>query len=196
MLTTEPGGVTTATAPREWSPTRRIHALIFSDPERTVQAVRLLKSRNFIVVDVHTPFPIHGLEEELGLRPTRLGVVTLVAGIVGGLIALWFQIWVHTVDWPIDIGGKDDLALPGLVPVTFEMIVLAAALATVFGLLWRRGLYPRLEGERVALPHSRVTDDRFAVLVDERNARFDPRRFVETCRELEVEEVIEGWKVQ
>ncbi|MEQ8767945.1 MAG: DUF3341 domain-containing protein [Planctomycetota bacterium] len=196
MLKNEPGGVVTCAAAREWSPSRRTHALVFSDPDRTVAAVRRLQQAGFVVVDVYSPFPIHGLEDVLGLRPTRLGVATLVAGAIGGIVALWFQIWVHTVDWPLDIGGKDDLALPGLIPVTFELTVLAAALATVFAFLWRRGLFPRLSGAPRALPHPRVTDDRFAVLVDERNAGFDPRAFRAIGRELEPEEIVEGWRVE
>lgn len=196
MLTTEPAGVTTSVAPREWSPSRRIHVLTFRSPSRVLEAVERLRRERFIVVDVHSPFPVHGLERALGLRPTRLGLVTLVAGAVGGLVALAFQIWVHAFDWPMGIGGKDDLALLALVPVTFELTVLAAAVATFLALLWRRGLYPRVDGASVSLPHPRVTDDVFAVLVDERNASFDPRRFDELCDELGAEEVIEGWKVQ
>ncbi len=174
----------------------RLHALIFEDPEKTLAAVHQLKKEGFEVRDVYSPFPIHGMDEALGLRETRLAYATLIGGLLGGLGKLAFQTWVHVVDWPYDIGGKPDLAFPAMVPVTFELTVLFAAFATIGTLFIGRRLWPRWRSQKAEdQPHPRVTDDRFAVMVLERDGSFAPGRFRSLSASLHPEEVIEGWRV-
>ena len=122
----------------------RVHMLVFDEAETTLGAVRRLREEGFEVADVYSPFPLHGADEALGLRPTRIALATLVGGLVGGVGKLGFEAWVHVVDWPMNIGGKSDTALPALVPVTFEITVLLAAFATLGALFLRRRLFPRL----------------------------------------------------
>jgi hypothetical protein len=170
--------------------------LVFEEPEATLGAVRRLRGEGFDVADVHSPFPLHGAEEALGLRPTRIALATLAGGLAGGVGKLLFQGWVHVVDWPMNIGGKPDTALPALVPVTFEITVLVAAFATLGALFLRRRLFPRLvPAPAPRQPHPRVTDDRFAVLVVERDASFAPDRFRRLCEALGPVEVVEDWRV-
>lgn len=175
---------------------RRVHALVFDEPEATVAAVRRLRAEGFDVGDVHSPFPIHGIEDALDMRPTRLAWATLAGGLIGGSLKLIFQSWVHIVDWPMNIGGKPDFSLPALVPVTFELTVLVAAFATLGALFVRRRLYPRQRPCRAARqPHLGVTDDRFVILVMEHDASFSPQRFRTLCAGLGALEVTEGWRV-
>lgn len=176
---------------------RRVHALVFDDHERTLDAVKRLREAGFEVPDVHSPFPIHGMDEALGLRPTRLALATLIGGVLGGGLKLAFQTWVHVVDWPYNIGGKPQLSFPAMVPVTFEITVLVASFATLGALFVGRRLYPRLRrpAEVPEQPHPAVTDDRFVVLVLERDAGFAPEGFRRLCAELAPEQVIEGWRV-
>ncbi|MEO8587133.1 MAG: DUF3341 domain-containing protein [Acidobacteriota bacterium] len=177
------------------SPRRRIHTLAFEHPGATLEAVHRLRAEGFEVHDVFSPFPLHGMDEALGLAGTRLGFATLVGGLFGAAIAFGFQVWTHAIDWPLIIGGKSPLALPAQVPVSFELTILCAAFATVGGLLVRRRLFPRLTGERpLSQPDPRVTDDRFVVLVVERNASFSPARFHELGRALGSVEIVEGWR--
>ena len=174
---------------------RRIHTLAFDDPSSALAAVRALRADGFEVDDVHTPYAVHGMDEALGLPETRLGLATLAGGLLGAGVAFGFQFWTHAVDWPLVIGGKTPLALPAQVPVSFELTVLFAALFTVFGLLARRRLFPRIDGRPADQPHPRVTDDRFAVVVVERDGSFDPGRFARLCAALRPVEVVEDWRV-
>lgn len=170
----------------------RLHALVFDEPHRTLEAVRRLRAAGFEVGEVHSPFPLHGMDDALSLPPSRLAIATLVGGLLGGSLKLLFQGWVHVVDWPMNIGGKPDTALPALVPVTFEITVLVAAFFTLGALFLRRRLFPRLRPERAASqPDLRVTDDRFVVLVVERDASFAPERFASVVAGLSPERVIE-----
>jgi hypothetical protein len=173
---------------------RRIHSLVFETPGATLAAVKALRAEGFEVHDVYSPFAIHGVDEALGLRPSRLGVATLLGGLLGGGAAFAFQIWTHAIDWPLFIGGKTPLALPAQVPVSFELTVLFAAFATVGTLVVTRRLFPRLSPELVAQPDPRVTDDRFVVLVVERDATFSPARFRQVASALHPTAVREAWK--
>lgn len=174
----------------------RAHTVAFTDPDAAIAAVRRLGALGFVVSDAYTPFPVHGMDEALGLRPTRLPLATLVGGVAGGSLALSFMIWTHAYDWPLNIGGKSDLSLPGIIPVAFELTVLLAAFATVSALFLRGRLWPRLRGETApGQPHPAVTDDRFVLVVEERDGSFDRARFRAACADLGAAAVTEDWKV-
>jgi len=175
---------------------QRIHTVAFDDPDAALAAVREFRSSGFHVADVHTPFAVHGMDEALGLPPTRLPRATLVGGLVGGVVGMGFQLWVHAMDWPLNIGGKTNMAWQALVPVGFEVTILVAALATVAALLLRGRLFVRVSGGTPAgQPHARVTDDRFVLLVMEEDGGFSPQRFRAHCARLGAREVVEGWSV-
>jgi hypothetical protein len=135
------------------------------------------------------------MDEARLAQAERLGVATLCGGLIGCGAAFGFQIWTHAIDWPLTIGGKSPLALPAQVPVSFELTVLFAAFATVGGLFFRRRLFPRLAAHPAAQPDARVTDDRFVVVVLERDGRFRRARFLELARTLGAVDAHEGWRV-
>ncbi len=169
----------------------RQHWLVFDDPETCLSAVQRLRARGYRIDDVHSPFPIHGIEEALGWRETRLPYVTFVGGALGLAIAAVLQIWTHVWDWPLNIGGKTNLALPALVPVAFELIVLVAAFFTVGALLFKGKLRPSASGKRPASqPIDDVSDGAFVVRVVEADASFSEPDFDEMCRRLRPKKVI------
>jgi len=143
--------------------TRRVLVGFFDDPHRLLEATRAVRGAGVEIDDVHTPFPVHGMDEAMGLAPTRLGIVCFLFGLTGGFVALMGQLWVHTVSWPVNIGGKSFSAIPALIPISFEVTVLFAALGTVFTFLFRASLFPGRAATRL---FEGVTDDRFAVVID------------------------------
>ena len=173
----------------------RLHALVLDSPDKTVRAVKKLKLAGFVVFDVHTPFPVHSIAEAMELRPSRISRATLAGGVAGLSLGLGFQAWTSVFDWPMNIGGKSDLALEALVPVTFELGILFAAIATVFTLLVGSRLIPQ-GAMPASQPHKRGTADRFTVLVREDDASFDPEAFRAIVQSLEIDELIMGWRVQ
>ncbi|MBK6407426.1 MAG: DUF3341 domain-containing protein [Holophagales bacterium] len=110
-------------------------------------------------------------------------------------MAFGFQAWTHAIDWPLVIGGKSPLALPAQVPVSFELTVLFAAFATVGTLLARRRLFPAVRRDAALAAGPGVTDDRFVVLVVERDAGFRPARSGSWLASLGPVEAVEGWRV-
>lgn len=159
---------------------------IFDDEKKVIAAVRAAEAAKIPVHDVYTPFAVHGLDEAMGIRRSRLPWVCLVVGGLAGMFALGFQSWALAVSWPLNIGGKPFLAIPAFVPVTFEMTVLLGGLATVAAFLARCGLFP---GKRARSPDPRVTDDRFLLAVARRDASIDPvavRRFLSEHGAVEI----------
>ena len=98
-------------------------ALAYFDHEQDVlHATAELRARGVEVLDVYSPHAIHGMDEALGLRPSRLTWVCFLCGAFGVLGALWFQHWANAVDWPIDVGGKPWNSLPAEAPVAYDPV--------------------------------------------------------------------------
>jgi Protein of unknown function (DUF3341) len=142
----------------------------FADPDALVAAVRRLRAHGLKIYDVYGPCPVHGLDEAMGLRRSRLPWVTLVAGVLGLLTAILFQFYAAVFDWSLNVGGKPDNSTLAFVPITFEITVLAAGVITAKAFFLRSGLFP---GARAKLAGPRVTDDEFAIALRWRSSVFD-----------------------
>jgi hypothetical protein len=135
---------------------------VFTDPAKLQAAILPLRRENFRIFDVYSPYPVHGLDESLGIRRTRLPWITLFAGLIGLTIAITFQYFTAVLDWPLNVGGKPDNSTLAFIPVSFELTVLFGALGTVGALFLRTRLYP---GKREVLIDKGVTDDTFALVL-------------------------------
>jgi hypothetical protein len=162
----------------------------FATEEHLLDAVRAACSRNLPIADVYAPYPVHGLEELLGWRRSRVSAACLLGGLIGVGLALWFQFWTTAQDWPINVGGRPWNSLPAFVPVTFECMVLFASFGLVIAWLYRSGLHP---GSDAIPPAVGLTDDRFALAVyDQGNAAANEiRQFMSECQALSLEERLE-----
>jgi Protein of unknown function (DUF3341) len=138
-------------------------SIVFDDEVPLLQAVRKLRDNNEIIKDVLSPFPVHGLDEALAIRRSRIPVVGFIFGALGAILAFGFQAWVFTVSYPLIIGGKPFFSAPTFIPITFECTVLFAGLSMVAALLIRSGLKPEIIFTPV---DERITDDRFVILVE------------------------------
>jgi len=156
----------------------RYFVAVFEAEEDVKAAVRAARREGHVVHDVHTPYAVNGLDEAMGLRPSRLSWACLAFAMLGASIGLWFQHWSSTTDWPLNVGGKPFNSLPAFVPVTFELAVLLAGLGSVAALFVRARLFP---GKKVILPESRVTDDLFLMVIAEQDASFDSDRAAGLC---------------
>ncbi|MBA7517078.1 hypothetical protein ES705_09128 [subsurface metagenome] len=134
----------------------------FSDENDLLNGVKALKKDGLEILDVLTPFPVHGLDKILGYRRSWIARVGFFGGAIGALSGFVFQAWVSTKNYPINIGGKPFLAIPSFVPITFEMAVLFAAFAMVFAFLIRSKIGP---GAKSIIHDEKITDDRFVILV-------------------------------
>ena len=103
---------------------------LYDEPNQIIQAAEQVRDAGWKAWDCHTPYPVHGLDDAMGLAESKIPVLTLSAGFLGVLVALGMQGWMSAVDYPVRIGGKPLFSWPAFVPITFEFFVLFAALAT------------------------------------------------------------------
>jgi hypothetical protein len=149
---------------------RRLFIGMFDNEHDTLDAIRASRRRGFKVVDVYGPYAVHGVDEAMGLQPSRLPWVVFVMGLAAAAFKVWFEFWTTGVDWPINVGGKPFNSLPAFVPVTFEVMVLGAGITAVLAFLIVCRLRP---GKKAVLPVHGVTDDHFAVVLEQSDSTFD-----------------------
>jgi hypothetical protein len=109
-----------------------------------LDAARALRARGHRSVDLHSPYPLHGSDEALGLRRSTVPLVALVAGVVGASSGYLLQWWTVGVDWPLNVGNRPPHSAPAFIPVTFELGVLFASLSIFLGLLFAYFRFPRV----------------------------------------------------
>jgi len=145
---------------------------LFDDTNSLIRAAKSVRDKGYTKWDCHTPYPVHGLDQAMGLKPSPLPYICLGCGFVGVAAALGMQGWMSAVDYRVVIGGKEFFSWPAFVPVTFELFVLFSALAIVasyifFCKLWR--WHSPLHDNDI-MKH--VTCDRFAVVLEAGDRQF------------------------
>jgi len=158
---------------------------LFDDPHELLKAGEAALKRGYKNLDAYMPYPVHGINEAIGIKRSWIPWATLVAGITGGSLAFLFMSWTSAVDWPLNVGGKPFISWPAFVPITFECTVLFAGLTTMFA-LWGACRLPR---HRPKILDLRLTDDRFALVVPISGTGSEEERFLKETGALEVQRV-------
>lgn len=164
----------------------------FDSVEKLLAAAEAVRKAGYTKFDAHAPIPVHGLDEAMGIRGTRLPLLVLLGGIAGCAGGLLLQWWTNAVDYPFLISGKPLFGLPAAIPVAFESTILLAALGAVGGLFaangWPQFFHPVLRSERFRA----ASDDTFFVSIEASDPRFDAvatRALLESLGSRTVEEL-------
>jgi hypothetical protein len=164
----------------------------FESPSALAGAARRAYSAGYRRMDAYTPFPVEEVTDALGIHSDRVNMVTLAGGVMGGLSAYLLQYWINTIAYPLNIDGKPYHSWPAFIIVTFEMTILFAGIAAVFGMLALNGL---------PMPHHPVFNvpgfesasrDRFFLCIESEDPYFDlsgTRSFLDGLSPLRVVEV-------
>lgn len=136
---------------------------LWDHEEVYLHAIEHIRAHGIDIYESLTPFPVHGLEDALGYRETRLHTAGFFFGATGTTLALTFMSWVMTTNYPIDFAGKPNWPIASFIPITFELTVLFAAWGMTLTYLVRNHLYP---GYVPRIYEKRTTDDRFALVFD------------------------------
>lgn len=181
MTTLAPDPVTrrAATAPKRlWGTLAE-----FETPAAIFEAAGKVRDAGYRYWDCHTPFPVHNLDRQMGVRRTFLPIVVFFAGLTGTTLAFALQSFTNSSDWsvwamvwvtgyPFLVSGKPLLSIPAFIPVIFELTVLLASLTAAGGMLLFNGL-PRWNHPLLAHPgFLRASDDRFYIVVEARDPRY------------------------
>jgi hypothetical protein len=161
-------------------------SVYFDDEDPMLQAVRKLLESNEKIVDVMTPFPVHGIDRLLSIKRSRIPVGGFIFGFLGAVSAFGFMAWVFTVSYPLIIGGKPFFAAPSFIPITFEVTVLFAGLSMAAAMLIRSKLKPDIRFEPV---DKRVTDNMFMIMVDTLDGKTTPEKIRSILSGIEIFEI-------
>lgn len=139
---------------------------LYNDEEVLMSAIKKANNQHLDIMDVYTPFPVHGLDGILGLEESRLHIVGFVCGMIGTLTALIGMSWIFggsllfEGDWPTIFGGKPYWSLPAFVPIIFELTVLfcAIGMTVIFYIICGLGF-----GVNNPILDDRITDDKFCL---------------------------------
>ncbi|MCB9831120.1 MAG: DUF3341 domain-containing protein [Planctomycetes bacterium] len=176
----------------------------YGDVDSVMAAARRIRDAGYRRWDVHTPFPVHGMDDAMGVRPTILPWITLGAGLSGLGLSILLQWWTNAHDYAFLISGKPLFSLPANIPVAFESTILFAAVTTFLLVFVLNGL-PRFYHPLFRMAKfKKATDDRFFVAIEARDEKFDPgatRKLLESTGAASVEiceepldgQVLPGW---
>ena len=144
----------------------------FEKPSEIYHACEEFRDAGYKAFDAQTPFPVHGLENAMGLKPSRLPFVVLTGGITGLLSAIALT-WYVNYDYPINISGKPPFSYQIYIPIYFELTILFSALSCFFG-LWIMSKLPMFFHGTMRHPAApRATDDAFMLVIEAKDPKYD-----------------------
>ncbi|MCW8804595.1 MAG: DUF3341 domain-containing protein [Ignavibacteriaceae bacterium] len=158
---------------------------LFNDPNAIIAAARKVASAGFSKWDVNSPYPIHGIDKAMKMQPSKLGIVTLIFGLSGTVLALILMWWTMSVDYPMVIGGKPYFSLPAFIPVTFEVTVIMATVSTVVAMFaFFFGLPRNTHALHDTDYMKKVSRDHYGIVIESIDPKFDERATLEFLRSL------------
>ncbi len=158
---------------------------IWLDDHELVIAAHKVREAGYKKFDAITPFPVHGLEEAIGIKRSMIPWVTFVMALVGCSCGLLLEYWTSAVDWAINVGGKPFFSGPAFVPIMFECTILFSALASVVALFAICGL------PKIAPPviDPDLTSHKFALFIPESEANYDAARAEQLLKQVGARDV-------
>lgn len=164
----------------------------FNGPEPLVEATKRSYAVGYRKLDAYTPFPVHGLAEAMGRRGIRIPLIVLAGGILGGLGGFLLQTYGAVFDYPINVGGRPYFSWPSFIPITFELTILGAVFAAVFGMLALNGL-PQPHHPIFNAPNFEMASrSHFFLCIEAADPNYDnaeTRKFLESLGAMSVSEV-------
>ena len=166
----------------------------FDTPTQLVDAARRVRDAGYVKTDAFSPFPLHEIDEALGIKRSILPYLIFTGGITGLLAGLGLQYFVHVLEWPIIVGGRPHFSLPAFIPPAYELTILFSAFVAVFGMLFLNGLpspyHPVFNVPRFAL----ATREKFFLIIQSDDPQYDydeTRSFMQGLNAQEVFDVEE-----
>ncbi len=145
----------------------------FDTPTQLVDAANRVREAGYTKTDAFSPFPLHEIDEALGIKRSILPTLVFFGGVTGLCIGIAMQVFVHYIDYPLNIGGRPFLSWPSFVPPAYELTILLAGFTAVFGMLFLNGLpqpyHPVFNVPRFAL----ASREKFFLLIESADLNYD-----------------------
>jgi hypothetical protein len=165
----------------------------FTTADELIAAAHAVRAAGYRRVDAYTPYPMDSVVEALDLPRSKMPLIVLAGGIVGGLTGFFLCYITQVYIWPWNIGGRPYNSWPAFIVPTFECTILFAALSAVVGMILLNGL-PQPYHPVFNVPGfaARASTDRFFLVIEAIDPKFDrgeARRFLADLNPSEVSEV-------
>ena len=161
----------------------------FDNPTDAVAAAKRVYEEGYRRIDAFSPYPVEELSEAIGVHKTYMSHIVLAGGILGGSLGYLMQYYLLAISYPINVGGKPFHSWPAFIPITFECTVLGAALFAVFGMFALNGLPEPYHPVFNVPDFGLASRDRFFVLVESTDPKFDREQTAALLRSLGPREV-------
>jgi hypothetical protein len=163
---------------------------IYTEGDALLEGVGKLRKQGVEIFDCFTPFPVHNLDREMGIKRTNLTIGAFISGLMGFLSGLTLQFGMMVFDWPMNIGGKPDsyLMLPSMVPVTFELTILFTAFGMGLLFFYRSRM---IHGIKEDMLDIRQTDDRLLLTIESDKLKGNKQEVMEILKNTGAVEVRE-----
>jgi hypothetical protein len=161
----------------------------FDNPTDAVAAAKRVYEEGYRRIDAFSPYPVEELSEAIGAHKTYMSHIVLAGGILGGTLGYLMQFYLLTISYPLNVGGKPFHSWPAFIPITFECTVLGAALFAVFGMFALNGLPEPYHPVFNVPDFGLASRDRFFVLVESTDPKFDREQTAALLRSLGPREV-------
>jgi len=173
---------------------KRIYGLLaeFDEPEALIAAAKRVHEEGYKRADAYSPFPMDEVTHALGFHKTRVPLVVLIGGLIGGFGGFFMMWYANVLSWPWIVAGRPPNSWPAWIPITFELTILFAGIAALLGMFALNGL-PMPYHPLFNVPTFQLASrDRFFICIEARDKKFDrerTREFLLSLRALEVVEV-------
>lgn len=145
----------------------------FETPGALIAAARKVKNAGYTEFDCYSPFPVHGIDNAMGIKMTNLPWVVFGGGLTGLFLGTLMQWWMNAYDWPWNVAGKPTWSIPANVVISYETTILLSVLTTFFG-MWAANKLPQVWHPFFRLDRfAKVTDDGFFLGIEAGDKRFD-----------------------
>lgn len=171
----------------------KLHGILaeFDTPTQLVDAARRVRDAGYTKTDAFSPFPLHEIDEALGVKRSILPYLIFTGGVTGLVAGLGLQYFVHVIDWPLNVGGRPHFSLPSFIPPAYELTILFAAFVAVFGMLFLNGLpspyHPVFNVPRFAL----ATREKFFLIIEAKDPKYDYEQTKSFMQTLDAQEVFD-----
>lgn len=166
----------------------------YEDPAALTHACEKVRDAGYRKWDAYCPFPVHDLNEAMGMARSKVGWIVFTGACIG-LATAWLLQWgTSAVLYPMVIAGKPFYAWEQFTPIMFELAVLFSAFCAIFGMMALNGLprlsHPLFNSERFL----RASDDAFFIAIECADAKYDEaatRRLLESAGATNIEIIAE-----
>ncbi|MBI5020412.1 MAG: DUF3341 domain-containing protein [Ignavibacteriales bacterium] len=172
--------------------TKQLYSItaLFDSPDAIIKAASETSKAGYTKYDVNTPYPVHGMDGAMQLKPSRLGFFALAFGLLGAVLAIGLMTWVTLIEYPLVIGGKPFWSWPAFVPVSFELTVLLASVLSIVAMIVIYFKFPNNSHPLHDTKYMKaVSSDKFGINIQVDDPKFNEKVITEFFKSLGSKEI-------